>query len=208
MHAALLRTTLATAVVLVTAGVATAQGQWREQGSHAHAEGYNAGARAGADDAHDGRDFEYQRHRAYRDGDHGYNGHVGTRDDYTRQYRAGFIAGYRDSYYASGGRSGNYGRPSYRGGPGYGRGRGGRADIAFTRGFDDGYRKGFEDGRDRDRRDPWRHGWYRDGDRGYRGDHGPRVLYQRSYRSAFEQGYDQGYDDGRRQRGARFPRRP
>lgn len=200
MHAALLRTTLAAAVFLVTAGGATAQWQWRDQGSHAHAEGYNAGARAGADDAHDGRAFEYQRHRAYRDGDRGYNGRVGTRDDYARQYRAGFIAGYRDSYYASGGRSGTYGRPTYRGGPGYGRGRGGRTDVAFARGFDDGYRKGVEDGRDRDRRDPWRHGWYRDGDRGYRNDLGPRVLYQRSYRSAFEQGYDQGYDDGRRPR--------
>jgi hypothetical protein len=205
MHAALLTTTLAAAVVLATAGTAPAEAQWRDRsGSNAHADGYNAGAQAGNDDARDGRPFEYQRHRAYRDGDRGYNSRYGGRDDYKQQYRAGFVAGYRDSYYASGGRSGGYGRPSYGGGPAsggvYGRGRGGWTDIAYSRGFDEGYRKGVEDGRDRDRRDPRRHGWYRDGDRGYRSEYGPRALYQRSYRSAFEQGYDLGYDDGRRQR--------
>lgn len=201
MHAALLRTTLAAAVVLLTAGGTTAQAQWRDRsGSNARAEGYNAGAQAGVDDARDGRRFEYQRHRAYRDGDRGYSNRYGSRDDYKQEFRAGFIAGYRDSYYGGGGRGG-YRRPPYGDSPGsgggYRRGRGGWTDVAYARGFDEGYRKGVEDGRDRDRRDPWRHGWYRDGDRGYRSEYGPRALYQRSYRAAFEQGYDRGYDDGR-----------
>lgn len=199
MHAALLRATLAAAVVVVTAGSAPAQAQWRDPwGSNARAEGYNDGAQAGVSDARDGRPFEYQRHRAYREGDRGYDRRYGSRDDYAQQYRAGFIAGYRDSYYAGGGRR-RSGGPWFGGG--YERVPGGRGDIPHSRGLEDGYRKGFEDGRDRDRRDPSRHGWYRDGDRGYRNDYGPRGFYQRTYRAAFEQGYDRGYDDGRRQRG-------
>jgi hypothetical protein len=71
-------------------------------------------------------------------------------------------------------------------------------DIARSNGFDEGYGKGFDDGRDRDRPDPWRHGRYRDGDHGYRREYGPRSLYQQAYRAAFERGYDEGYRDARR----------
>jgi hypothetical protein len=180
--------------------------QWPDSGGgSAHAEGYNDGARAGRDDARDGRPFEYQRHRDYRDANRGF-GRGGDRNAYTQQYRAGFVAGYRDAYYARGrGPVLRGGRPSYGGGPSYGEqrygGYGRGTDVAYTRGRDEGYRKGLEDGRDRDPRDPWRHGWYRDGDRGYRREYGPRALYQRSYRAAFEQGYAQGYADGRRRGG-------
>jgi hypothetical protein len=212
MHATLVRTIVAAVLATLAATVLPAEAQWR--GSNAQAQGYNDGADAGSNDARNGRPFEYQRHRAYREADRGYEGRFGNRDDYKQQYRAGFVAGYRDSYYSEdsrgpAGRAGRpslgggstYGGPGRSGGPGYGRGRNPGADIASARGLDDGYRKGFEDGRDRDRRDPWRHRWYRDGDRGYRGSYGPRAWYERAYRSAFEQGYDQGYADGRQRRG-------
>jgi hypothetical protein len=198
------------AVTLLALGGAPAQAQWRDSwGGNAYTEGYNDGARAGRDDARDGRAFEYQRHRDYRENNRG-NGSRGDRNTYVQQYRSGFVAGYRDGYYGGGGRGRGViprgGRPSYGGGPNYGDSRyggypGRGADVAYTRGRDEGYRKGLEDGRDRDPRDPWRHGWYRDGDRGYRREFGPRGLYQRSYRAAFEQGYAQGYRDGRQRGG-------
>jgi hypothetical protein len=206
----LARARLATLTALVALAVGTpAQAQWRDsRGGNAYAEGYNDGARAGRDDARDGRPFQYQRHRDYRSGDRGFNGRGGDRNAYSQQYRAGFVAGYRDAYYGGGGRGAvpRGSRPSYGGGPYYGdSGYGGYSrqgtNAAYARGRDEGYRKGLEDGRDRDPRDPWRHGWYRDGDRGYRREYGPRGLYQRAYRAAFEQGYAQGYQDGRRRGG-------
>jgi hypothetical protein len=79
----------------------------------------------------------------------------------------------------------------YRGG-GYGYG-----DVAYQRGFDDGYRRGMEAARDGDRYDPRREGWYRSGDRGYDRRYGSRDGYRQVYRDAFGRGYDQGYREGR-----------
>ena len=79
----------------------------------------------------------------------------------------------------------------YRGG-GYGYG-----DVAYQRGFDDGYRRGMEAARDGDRYDPRREGWYRSGDRGYDRRYGSRDGYRQVYRDAFSRGYDQGYRDSR-----------
>ena len=62
----------------------------------------------------------------------------------------------------------------------------------------EGYRRGFEDGRDHDRYDPVRHGEYRDGDNGYFNGYGPRDAWKNSYRDGFRQGYEEGYRDGTR----------
>jgi hypothetical protein len=116
MSATHLRVTLAV-VAVVTLMSAPAEAQRRDAwGATAQSEGYRDGARAGGDDARDGRPFEYQRHRDYRDGDRGYQSRSGRRDDYARQYRAGFIAGYRDGYNSGGGRgpTGGYSRPASR----------------------------------------------------------------------------------------------
>ncbi len=213
MHATHLRATLAVLAV-VTLMSAPAEAQRRDAwGASAQSEGYRDGARAGGDDARDGRPFEYQRHRDYRDGDRGYQSRSGRRDDYTQQYRAGFIAGYRDGYNSGGGRgpSGGYSRPApSRNGPSYGGngpsdggrypGRGAATEIAVSNGFEEGYRKGLDDGRDRDRRDVTRHSRYRNADHGYRREYGPKGLYQQAYRAAFERGYNEGYQDGRRNR--------
>ena len=211
MHAIPLTATLA-ALALATVLGAPAEAQWRDSwGASAQSEGYRDGALAGGDDARDGRSFEYQRHRDYREGDRGYDRGDGRRDDYMQHYRAGFVAGYRDGYNGGGGRgpSGGYSRPGpsrdvpwWAGrGPTYG-GRYPRntpvRDLAASNGFDDGYRQGLDDGRDGDRHDVGRHGRYRSADRGYRRDDGPKGLYQQAYRAAFERGYDEGYRDGRR----------
>ena len=211
MHAIPLRATLAALALATVLGV-PAEAQWRDTwGASAQSEGYRDGARAGGDDARDGRPFEYQRHRHYREGDRGYDRGDGRRDDYKQQYRAGFVAGYRDGYNGGGGRgpSGGYSRPGpsrdvpwWAGrGPTYGGRYPGNTpvrDLAASNGFDDGYRQGLDDGRDGDRHDAGRHGRYRSADHGYRRDYGPKGLYQQAYRAAFERGYDDGYRDGRR----------
>ena len=212
MHAKLLGATLTALAVVVLAG-APVEAQWGDPRG-GHDEGYRDGARAGGDDARDGRAFEYQRHRDYRDADRGYQSRGGRRDDYKQQYRAGFVAGYRDGYYSGGGRGTSRGAgpgraPSYGSRSGY-PGRAPVTEVAYSNGFDEGYRKGLDDGRDRDRPDPWRHSRYRNADQGYRRQYGPRSVYQQAYRAAFERGYDQGYRDARggqgRSRGGIFRR--
>jgi len=105
-----------------------------------------------------------------------------------------------------------YPPPATRG-YGYPPGRGeyyGRADYALSNGYRDGYEKGFDDARDRDRYDVRRHRWYRDGDRGYRRDYDMgRHRYRDAYRRGFANGYDEGYRAAARGygRGGRAPYR-
>jgi hypothetical protein len=70
-----------------------------------------------------------------------------------------------------------------------------RASLAFDRGMEDGYREGFDDGRDRDRYDPVGEGRYRRGDPGYHPGYGPREYYRQDYRGGFLAGYERGYRD-------------
>ena len=87
--------------------------------------------------------------------------------------------------------------------------------IGFDKGYEDGLRRGRDDGEDGDRYDVTRDGRYRDGDHGYRSSYGSRYSYVRSYRSGFELGYQDGYEPyarGRnraygRGRGYEYPRR-
>lgn len=73
-------------------------------------------------------------------------------------------------------------------------------EPATARGYADGYERGLDDGRDRDRYDPVGHRNYRAGDLGYYRDYGPREAYRNNYRSGFRQGYEDGYRDGARGR--------
>jgi hypothetical protein len=106
---------------------------------------------------------------------------------------------------------GSPGDRGYRGGPPWwqsGRQDGRRAprvprgvrDPAFARGYSDGWEKGLDDGRDRDRYNPVRHGDYRSGDEGYTRAYGPKEAYRNNYRTGFRQGYEDGYRDGTRHR--------
>jgi hypothetical protein len=196
------------------------------QNNAAFERGYREGIQRGADDARDGRRFEPQRDRVYRDGDRGYNSRYGSREWYRNEFRRGYSTGYRDGYYSVQG-DGRYrrdrisrsddgrisrsddgrisrsddGRISQGRRDGiYGRGPGrtrGYQEPAFARGYSDGWEKGLDDGRDRDRYDPVRHGDYKDGDNGYDRSYGSKDAYRNNYRAGFRQGYEDGYRDGR-----------
>jgi hypothetical protein len=98
------------------------------------------------------------------------------------------------------------GSPSYPGRPGDGRSHGdgeaygyGYDNYARSTGYRDGYEKGFDASRERDRFDPRRERWYREGDRGYRREaYMSRDQYKNLYRRAFADGYEAGYRDARR----------
>lgn len=88
----------------------------------------------------------------------------------------------------------------------WGAGRQARAvyqDPAFARGYAEGYQRGLDDGRDRDRYDAVRHRDYRDADDGYFRRYGPKRAYENNFRAGFRQGYEEGYRDGARRRGGR-----
>jgi hypothetical protein len=199
-------------------------GGWGQPGygsaiDRARDNGFRDGVRHGEEDARNRRRFEFADSRAYRNGDSGYNGGC-DRDDYRRSYRESFERGYRDGYVrVSGGSRGpgwqdRSGYPDYdrgtswgiSGSIGYGSNRdygryGGYGrwnSPAAERGFREGYKKGRDDGHDGDRFDPYREKWYRQGDRGYHREYGPRELYKNAYRDAFRRGYEQGYREGRR----------
>jgi hypothetical protein len=74
------------------------------------------------------------------------------------------------------------------------RNRSGTRGIGFDKGYDDGLKRGRHDGDHRHRFDPARDKKYRDGDRGYHREYGPRYEYVRGYRQGFEQGYRDGYE--------------
>src|SRR5262245_6327463 len=166
--------------------------------------GYREGISRGTDDARDGRRFEPERDSVYRNGDRGYNSRYGNRDWYRTEFRRGYSSGYRDGFYNVRG-SGRYqrndqitqGRVNDRRdvrGPGRLRGY---QEPAFARGYSDGWDKGLDDGRDRDRYDPVRHGDYKDGDNGYERSYGSKDAYKNNYRAGFRQGYEDAYRDAR-----------
>jgi hypothetical protein len=166
------------------------------QNTAASERGYREGIQRGSEDAREGRRFEPERDRVYREADAGYNSRYGSRDWYRDEFRRGFTSGYRQGYYNArtigrndriyqGRRDGIYNR-----GPGRTRGY---QDPAFARGYSDGWEKGRDDGRDRDRYDPVRHGDYKDADNGYDRSYGSKDAYRNNYRSGFRQGYEDAY---------------
>lgn len=172
----------------------------------AHDYGYQSGLSAGRADARRGWAADCNRHDDYRRASIGFRiGGVGIQF-YQTSFRRGFDDGYRAGYgefRVSVGRGPAFGGgyasrapyAGYRGGPGYGAGRG---SFAFDRGFDDGYREGLEDGRDGDRFDVYGQRQYRRGDDGYNGRYGPRERYRDEYRDGFRSGYERGYRESAR----------
>jgi hypothetical protein len=89
-------------------------------------------------------------------------------------------------------------------------GRYGSQGVPFDNGYKDGYDKGREDARDNDAYDPVRHSRYRSGNRGYDRRYGSKEEYKNVYREGFQAGYAAGYrdtQDGRASRsgGIRVP---
>lgn len=60
--------------------------------------GYRDGFEEGARDVRNRDRYDPVRSRRYREGDHDYDRRYGARDDYKRDYRAGFMRGYEDAY--------------------------------------------------------------------------------------------------------------
>ena len=164
----------------------------------AYDNGYRRGFEHGQDDARDRRSFRIERDSDYRNADR----YRGYRDDYYRRvyqdaYRAGYTEGYdriarydrRNTYPGypaspNGSVSGNPGRVS--------------GTAATQNGYRDGYEAGRDDARDRDNYDPRRAKRYRQGDHDYENRYGSRDQYKQGYRAAFQQGYEQGYRENRR----------
>ena len=193
---------LALAVVgsigLVAPSAALAQAGWNTPGYN---QGYQRGQSAGAEDSRRGDRFEFTDEGDYRRGDWGYRSQYGNRDRYRDSFRWGYQEGYRSGYgnyggYGSG-RSGGYGNGRYDGGPWYDN-RSNRYDPAYQTGLNDGYEAGLDDGRDNRRFDPVSERRFRNADRGYEREYGPREVYKANYREAFRTGYQRGYNDGRR----------
>ena len=166
----------------------------------AYDRGFREGVTEGERDAR-GRDaFRYQDERDFQRADIGYDRRFGSPDRYRVIFREGFADGYTEGYrrYAPGygnGRYGNdrYGPPYGDRGYGYPQGRDQRFVSAFDIGRRDGFEKGQEDARDRDRYDPRRHKWYRDAERGYENRYGSKDRYRDEYRRGFVAGYQQAY---------------
>jgi hypothetical protein len=165
----------------------------------AYDRGFREGRIEGERDARSRDAFRYQDERDYQRADVGYDRRFGSLDRYRTYFREGFADGYSEGYrrYAPGydGRygDGRYGPPYGDRGYGYPQGRDQRYVSAFDNGRRDGFEKGQEDARDRDRYDPRRHKWYRNAERGYQSAYGSRDRYRDEYRRGFIAGYEQGY---------------
>ena len=185
-----------------------AREQWGSYGSQqAYNEGHQRGLRSGEDDGRRGESFNYADESDYRRADAGYRREYGNQEWYRTEFRRGFEQGYRSGYERYGYRNGRPGPwENGRGNGPFGRGGGYgnyRNDLAFQTGFNDGYERGLDDGRDRRRNDPFGESRYRSGDHGYDRRYGSREAYKINYRDAFRQGYERGYSDGRRNTGSR-----
>ncbi len=185
----------------------------------AYSIGYDEGRQRGEQDARRRRSFDYQRHGDYRDADDGYRGN-GDRGSYRSVFRQGFVAGYNDGYrqYSQGGYSqGGYPRGGYPQGDypqgrypqggypqspypqgGYGSAGNYGSSPAAQNGYRDGYEQGRNDARGGSRFDPVGARRYRSGDQDYDRRYGSRDDYKREYRAAFQAGYEQGYRGSRR----------
>ena len=160
----------------------------------AYSIGYDEGRQRGEQDARRRRSFDYQRHGDYRNADAGYRGN-GDRRGYRSVFRQGFVAGYNDGYrqYSQGGYSqGGYPQGPYAQG-GYGSADNYASSPAAQNGYRDGYEQGRNDARSGNRFDPVGARRYRSGDQDYDRRYGSRDGYKREYRAAFQAGYEQGY---------------
>lgn len=197
--------------------------RWGQNDSRgAYDNGYRRGVERGERDGRDRRPMNYRDEKDYRNADWGYDQRYGSRDRYREAFRNGFEAGYSEAYgryngygYGNGRAVPRYGYPgtvpypgpngsypdrngSYGNYPDYGRGNYGYGNnIGFQNGYRDGLEKGEKDWRGRKSYGLLRQDWYRDGDRHYKKEYGPRDLYKDAYRAGFKQGYDQAFGGGR-----------
>jgi hypothetical protein len=185
----------------LTLGLATTALAWQldsrgqpstAQTRAAYDTGFREGMQRGQNDARSGRSSDFDRDSEYRSADRGYDRSWGSRDAYRSEFRHGFEAGYRQGYRTVGVRQDREGNGRDR------RWSRGYQEPATVRGYSDGYDKGVDDGRDRDRYDPVQHGDYKSADNGYEREYGSKDAYRNNYRVGFRQGYEDGYRNGNR----------
>jgi hypothetical protein len=152
--------------------------QWENARQNAYDRGLREGLQRGQEDSRRGRDFRLEAHDVYRDADRGYQSRYGSRDAYRNVFRQGFSTGYRDGYQRGRAIGGRSDRRDDR----VSRAQGGYQEPAFARGYSDGFEKGLDDRRDRDRYEPVGHKAYREGDEGYYDQYGSRDVYRNNYR--------------------------
>ncbi|HEV2021039.1 MAG TPA: hypothetical protein VGQ94_00770 [Terriglobales bacterium] len=144
----------------------------------AYNNGYRDGIEGAQKDIRKNKRLDFNDHDWYRNADHGYSSRYGNKESYRQQYRQGYEAGYRETFDQ---RS-----------QGYGNGRGGNSDVAYSTGYSDGMVKARKDMANRKSPDPTRHDWYKDANRGYDG----RAYRNRDdYKQRYRQGYIAGYND-------------
>ena len=144
----------------------------------AYDRGYREGITEGEKDGRSRDAYRYEDERDFQRADIGYYRSYGDPERYRVNFRSGFVEGYADGYRRYGG--------------GYQQGQNGYLSP-FEIGARDGYEKGRDDARDRDRADPRSQKWYREGDRNYNSRYGNRDQYKNEYRRGFLVGYDRGY---------------
>jgi hypothetical protein len=82
----------------VTGGYYGHEREIRRTDRRAYDIGFRDGVDAGRDDARHHERFDPIRAKRYRQGDHDYDRHDGSRGDYQREYRAAFQQGYEQGY--------------------------------------------------------------------------------------------------------------
>ena len=68
-------------------------------GSVAFQNGFRDGIEKAREDTRDGDRYDPARHGWYKSANRGYNSRYGSRDQYAREYRDGFLQAYRENYY-------------------------------------------------------------------------------------------------------------
>jgi hypothetical protein len=165
---------------------------------HGYEHGYRDGYHQGRESRESHAKYKLET-KDYKEGDRGYDKHMGDRDEYKQGYRTGYQSGYDDAFYNRPGRFADiYGREDARDSR---RDRvtiievpsGGYSDLAYDNGYRDGIRAGQRDLSNHAKFDPADQPSYRDGDHGYRSSFGDLEGYKRQYREGFMRGYQDGY---------------
>ena len=192
-------TTLTAALLAGYSTLALAKDDKYQARQHGYEHGYRDGYHQGRESRENHAKYNLES-KDYKEGDRGYDKHMGDRDEYKQGYRTGYQGGYDDAYYNRPGKFAEiYGREDARETR---RDRdvtiievppAGYSDVAFDNGYRDGIRAGQRDLSNHAKFDPADQPSYRDGDHGYRSSFGDIEVYKRQYREGFVRGYQDGY---------------
>jgi len=189
-----------TAILLMGSGtLVLAKDDKYQARQHGYEHGYRDGYHHGREARESHAKYKLET-KDYKEGDRGYDKHMGDEGEYKQGYRTGFQSGYDDAFYNRPGRFAEiYGHGEARENR---RDRdvtiievrpGGYSDQAYDNGYRDGIRSGQKDLSNHAAFDPADQPSYRDGDHGYRNSFGDIEVYKRQYREGFMRGYQDGY---------------